>query len=403
MSQTLCPSSFDESTNRGWIYSYLGYTGRETIPSPESGIQSSLNDLNGNVIFQTDSFKPKESNMDSELWVYYTDEEGISLSTENKLLHTFKATSPPSFYEVFELFMEDCNGVIATFGLEDISQGRESTIDLKSLVYGDDLNDGYVVKIGYHLKNPKSERKLKLIVDYLNLQYMVNPQYCTPQEVVDFLGLTDNRGEPLIVTDATNPSYNALAKRIIESEDLVEATTRQAFVERRVENEIRNVDSELANGGYIAIYAYTGYDMGAQAFFKGHPVKLTNQNILPIDYSKGDKVEIRRYGSLWTEVPEEQIWADETKGIIFVKSMFFQKSDSVRVTYRYGKGPVPPDLKRAVIMQTALLYLQTDWMRAGLPQSPEFFAMRENALNNWVWTIKDLLRPYTNVVCVSGM
>ena len=76
-------------------------------------IQSRIDDSDGSVIFQTDSFKPKDNDVDSELWVYYTDDDGVSLSIENKLIHTFKATSPPSFYETFELFMEDCNGVMA--------------------------------------------------------------------------------------------------------------------------------------------------------------------------------------------------------------------------------------------------------------------------------------------------
>lgn len=396
MATVICP-------NDGWVFKYLDYEGRDPVIEKDADenetVLASLDDTGESFVFKSDKV-----DADYEAYVYLVDEDGISLTTENKLIQSIKLTSPPSFFDTFEIYMEDCNGVSATYGLKDVAIGKENIIDLSALVRGEDFNDAYVVRIGYHFKGAKSERGFKLIINSLELSFMLSPQYCDPQEVIDFLNITDNRGQPLKLSETSNPSYNTIAKRVIEAEDFVEATTRQSFVERRVENEIRNADSAWPSAyGYYGIYTTSGYDMGAQALFKGCPVKLTHDHIQPIDYSKGDMVEIRRYGSLWTPVGENMIWSDETKGIIYVKSLFFQRDSSVRVTYRYGRGPIPPDLKQAVILKTAILYLQTDLYRASLPQSPELLTLRDTALNSWTWALRDLLRPYTSVVCVGGV
>ena len=407
MVQTLCP-------NEGWVYKFRDYEGTEPYleeiepnepidpenpPEPIYKTLASIDDSEGIVVFSSD-----EMDKDYEQWFYYVDENGISLSAENKIYQELKVSSPPSFFEVFEVYIEDINGVTATYGLNDISIGKENVIDISALVRGEDFNDSFVVKIGYHIKKPKSERKLVIQLMQMRATYLESPIYCTPQEVMDFLMLVDNRGEPFKVTETSIPSYNTIAKRIVEAEAFIENTTRTAFVERRVEREIRNADSAWPGTyGYYGILATSGFDYGAQSFFKGCPVKLSRSNILPIDYSKGDLVEIRRYGSYWTTVPNEMIWQDETKGIVYVKSLFFQKDASIRVTYRYGKGPVPQDLKRACILKTALLIMQTEWYVAKFPQSPDFIEMRANALNSWSWELRDLLRPYSSAVTVGGI
>lgn len=407
MVQIFCP-------NEGWVYKFRDYEGTEDyieeIPGPippdpeepyepEYKILAHIDSSEGTVIFSSE-----EMDEDFEQWFYFVDEEGISISSENKIYQELKISSPPSFFEVFELYIEDINGVVATYGLNDMSIGKENVLDISALVRGEDFNDSFVVKVGYHIKKPKTTRKLIVQLMQMRATFLESPAYCTPQEVMDFLMLVDNKGEPFKVTETSVPSYNTIAKRIVEAEAFIENYTRTAFVERRVENEIRNADSAWPGTyGYYGILATAGYDYGAQAFFKGCPVKLSRQNVLPIDYSKGDLVEIRRYGSFWTKVPNEMIWQDETKGIVYVKSLFFQKDASIRVTYRYGKGPIPQDLKRACILKTAMLIMQTEWYVAKFPQSPDFIEMRANALNSWSWELRDLLRQWSTGVVVGGI
>lgn len=392
MPYSICP-------NTGWKYTFQDYTGDEPIIKDDVLLASIEND-DFVVKFQSDKMEK-----DFEVWIYYEEEEGISTSTENKAVQHLKVTSPPSYFETFELFFEDCNGVRATYGLLDVAVGKENQIDLKSMVKGEDFNDSFITKIGYHIKAPKSERKFTLFLYELRLTYLENPSYCTPQEVMDFLMLVDNKGEAYKVTESSIPSYNTIAKRIVEAEAYIESVTRHAFVERRVENEIGNMESARGGmPGYLGIYGAHGFGMwgGSNPLFKGIPVKLTRNRILPIDYSKGDKVEVRRYGTLWSTVPNDTVWEDPIKGIIFVKTLFFQKDDSIRVTYRHGYGPIPPDIKRACLLKTAMLILQTEWYIAKFPQSPDITQLRETTLNSWTWELKDLLRPYSNYLSHGG-
>ena len=410
MVQVFCP-------NEGWIFKYKDYEGdgifmedppgsgayydKDGTPKPDYPLPELDNtfDQDGVIKFSFDMMDE-----DFEQWFYYVDEDGISLSAENKIYQMLKASSPPSFFDIFEIYIEDCNGISATYGLNDIAIGKENVVDISALVRGEDFNDSFVTKVGYHISGPKTSRKLMIQLHNMRATYLETPIYCTPQEVMDFLMLVDNRGEPFKVTETSIPSYNTIAKRIVEAEAFIENTTRTAFVERRIDKEIRNADSAWPGTyGYYGILATSGFDYGAQSFFKGCPVKLSRSNILPIDYSKGDLVEIRRYGSYWTTVPNEMIWQDETKGIVYVKSLFFQKDASIRVTYRYGKGPVPQDLKRACILKTALLVMQTEWYVAKFPQSPDFLEMRANAMNSWTWELRDLLRPYSTAISVGGV
>jgi len=391
MAQIICP-------NDGWLFKYKNYVGAEPVIEDGVVVASILNN-DDTVKFISDKIDE-----DYEAWIYREDLEGISISAENKVTQNIKVTSPPSFFDIFELYMEDCNGVIATYGLTDLRIGKENTIDLTALVRGEDFNDAYVTKIGYRIKGPKAQRSFTLKISELRLSFMENPLYCTPQEVMDMIMLVDNRGEPFVISDTTIPSYNTIAKRIVEAEAFIEANTREAYVERRVEREICNADSAWPGTyGYYGILASSGQDYGAQSFFKGAPVKLTRSRIQPIDYTKGDLVEIRRYGSFWTTVPNGMIWQDETKGIVYIKSLFFQKDASIRITYRYGRGPIPGDIKRACLLKTAMLFVQTEWYIGKFPQSPEFMQMRENALNSWTWELKDILRNHSTSICVGGV
>lgn len=383
--------------NDGWKFKYRDYEGNEPVLDGDITLASIENDVD--VKFHSDKI-----DVDYEVWIYREELEGVSISAENKIIQNLKVTSPPSFFLKFEIYLEDCNGVTATYGLTDVGIGKQNTVDITALVRGVDFNDSYITKIGYHIASPKTERKLTLKIEELRLTFMENPQYCTPQEVMDFIMMVDNRGEPFIVTDTSMPSYNTVAKRIVEAEAYIESQTRTAFIERRIEKEIRNADSTwMGTYGYYGILSSSGADQGAQALFKGTPVKLTMSRIHAIDYSKGDLVEIRRYGSFWTTVPNEMIWQDETKGIIYVKSMFFQNDASVRATYRYGKGPIPQDIKRACLLKTAMLFLQTEWYIAKLPQSPDFIELRNAALNAWVWELKDILRGYSTSISIGGV
>lgn len=342
-----------------------------------------------------DNFKSAD-----KLSVYGKFEDGISISDENKIIISTKATSPPTMFNKFEVFFEDCNGVIATYALDNNMVGKEQVILTQALVQASkDFNPSFIVKAGFNFASPRKDTKFTFLLYDMHTVYRIQPTYAEPQEVIEFLGMMDNKGNPFELTDTTTPSYNAIAKRICEAEDFMENACRRAWTERRIENEIRNADSVwAASFGYLGILASDSLETGTQMFFKGIPVKLTRDSIHKIDYSKGDKVEVRRYGSEWITVPQNAVWEDEAKGIVYIKTIFFQKDASVRVTYRYGKGPCPGDIKQAVLMKAAMFIVGTDWYRQRFPQSPLFDPMKNDTLSQWTWQIKDCIRNNTDLI-----
>jgi len=355
----------------------------------------------------TDKVKLSIVNFTEDLTINMYDviEDGLSITDDNMVVFNLRLTSPPSFFEKCALYMEDCNGIVVSYSLDGDMIGKETVVLTKAIVAENpDFNQSYVTKVGFTFYKPASERAFTITVSDLHTVYRIQPTYAQPEEVIEFLGMVDNKGNLFKLTDMSVPSYNAIAKRIVEAEEFMESACRQAWKEKRIVGEMRNADvTWAATFGYMGILTAESPGMGAQMFFKGIPVKLTRDKIASIDYSKGDKVEVRRYGSEWYEVPESMIWSDNTKGIIYVKTMFFQKDASVRVTYRYGRGPVPPDIKQAVLLKTAMIIVGTDWYRQRFPQSPDFDPLKVETLNQWTWIIKDCIRNHTDLITCGSM
>jgi len=393
MTQVLYPGS-------SWVFKFGGYEGTSSVVI-NSVTVASIDTSGTKFKFISDSMST-----DYEAWFYYVNEDGISISDENKIYFNIKATSIPSFFDTFEIYLEDCNGITATYGLTDMLLGKENTLLLTALVRAEDFNDSFVVKIGFHIKNPKSSRAFTATLSDLYLSLSENPTYCTPQEVADFLMMVDNSnsGAPFKVSETSRPSYNILANRIVEAEAFIENTTRQAWTERRVDGEIRNVETGLTGAGaYYSIYIPSGGNFASNNLYRGAPVKLTRVKVRDIDYTKGDLVEIRLFGSSWETVPQDNVWMDGRNGIMFIKSIVLQKDFAVRVTYRYGYGPVPKDIKRATLLKTAMLIVQTDWFRQKFAQSPGFDPLRSETINMWTWELKDLMRPWSDYVITGGI
>ena len=332
-------------------------------------------------------------------------EDGISINEDNMIVINTKTTVPPSVFKAFRVYLEDYDGNVATYSLDNDMVGKEQIILTEAFVKtSKDFNPSFITKVGFVFDNPKDARNLMFILSDMHTVYRIKPTYAQPEEVIELLGMMDNKGNVFELTDTTVPSYNMIAKRICEAEEFMENACRNAWTERRAVGEIRNADSVwAATFGYLGILASDTLENGTQMFFKGIPVKLERDNIHKIDYSKGDKVEVRRYGSEWMTVPQNAVWCDEQKGIIYVKTIFFQKDASVRVTYRYGKGPCPGDIKLAVMYKVAMIIVGTDWYRQRFPQSPNFDPLKQETLNQWTWQIKDAIRNHTDLISCGSM
>ncbi len=389
--------------SESWEFSYKGYEGKG--PYVENGVEvASLEEDESNRQLRMNI---KELPKNFKLKVYFKDPLGASIAIENKLMVSFKATSTPSDFNKFELFLEDFNGKIATYSFNNEDLGKETRINTKALVKETGFNDSYVVKIGFNIDTCKVERNgFMFVLGGLEFSSAQNPSYCDPQEVIEFLGMVDNRGQPFKLTESSTPTYSAIAKRIVEAEAYVEAQCRRAWIERRVVGEIRNASYfGITATRYARLAMDTHSESGLNMLFRGIPVKLTNNYILPIDNSKGDKVEVRRYGAHWVDVSDQAVWEDPLKGIIFIQQFFVQDDTSIRVTYRHGHGPVPDDIKRAVLLKCAMQIIQTDWFRQHFPQAWEegFSPNKGDVYRAWTWELKNILSAYSSHFAIGGM
>ena len=131
-------------------------------------------------------------------------------------------------------------------------------------------------------------------------------------------------------------------------------------------------------GGMFGLYRLGGGvpPLYGGQLFEGIPVSLVRQDIKPIDYSLGDRVEVRRLGDLWDIVTEDRLWWDAQKGIVYIKDYFHRADSSVRVTYRWGKDKVPSDITKCCKLLAGKAIIAIDWYRSAFPISPEFSPLK---------------------------
>lgn len=120
MTTIACPDN-------NWMYSFCG-----SAPSRESQVIKGKEitfENKAKVKVSIDTFSEGE---DIILYDYF--EDGVSISDDNMIIVTFRATSPPSFFKQFAIYIEDCNGVSATYSLDNDMSGKENIILTKALV-----------------------------------------------------------------------------------------------------------------------------------------------------------------------------------------------------------------------------------------------------------------------------
>lgn len=342
-----------------------------------------------------------------ELDVYVIPDAPFSIADFKTVLSYVKSSYPPSYFKKYLMYMEDAQGNRRKFSIKNTDVGSFKVRYADIYVEDEDFNPSYITRAGFIISNPKKDITdgFRLFISELSLSELGKPSYCKPEDVIRFLGLLDNRGKPLILTQESKPSYEDVCNHILEAEAFIDAQTRTSFKINREINELHdeNIGRTMPYGGLYGIYRNASMPAlyGGQ-LFEGVPVPLVRQNIQPIDYSLGDKVEVRRLGTIWEEMPIQRLWWDEQKGIIWIKDYFHRPDSSVRVTYRWGQDKVPADITKCCKLQASKQIVATDWYRASFPISPEDFSpLKAETLNGWTWEIKDIIRGYQTQISVG--
>lgn len=381
--------------------SYLGGGGEN---ADEDSLAFILDDSNRLTL------KTKGMTKRAKLELYTVPFEPFSTAEHKTLQMYLKTSFPPSFFKKYEFFLEDAQGNRRVYGVRNENVGMFSARATEMFTEVEDFNPSFIAKAGFIIAEPKKDIRggFVLYLSELSLSELTTPTYCKPQDVIRFIGMLDNHGRPLLLTQESSPSYEDLCNHIIEAEAHIDAQTKTSF---KINRELQEMHDEplAANlaygGGMFGLYRMGGGTpplYGGQ-LFEGVPVPLVRQNMKAIDYSLGDLVEVRRMGDLWDVVTEDRLWFDLQKGIVYIKDYFHRADSSVRVTYRWGQDRVPSDITKCCKLIASKAIIATDWYRSSFPISPDFSPLKIETMNSWVWEIKDILKGYQTQISVGGL
>lgn len=191
--------------------------------------------------------------------------------------------------------------------------------------------------------------------------------YCSPRDVMKAIRVVDYHDPNFGIADPSDalpyPDYDELVFRICAKEDELDYYTGDSWRPKRVVDYQTNLGTywKDINGFRMDYWVHGGY-----------AIQL-NQNILPWDTSKGDRLELRTLQNTWKDVSELLNYTsddvgtalgyfDYEKGRLYLQASFLQpKENSVRITYRYGRDtPVPPAISRCCALMVGLTILNED-------------------------------------------
>jgi len=190
--------------------------------------------------------------------------------------------------------------------------------------------------------------------------------YCTATDVASLLRLTeqDDSGVMKRVTfsTTTDPTLSEVNAWIEEADDEIDRITHSSFGEKQV---IAIKKSRMP-------YRNTG---GMRRLFLDH------RNLLDWDTdTEGDKLE-KWEDDAWSEVDTDDYHVDEEDGIIIIGDAIGYPSMPItrlapmkvkyRVTYRIGSATVPPSIRKASAMLTAMRIVGSDDYRKILPSGTD--------------------------------
>lgn len=171
--------------------------------------------------------------------------------------------------------------------------------------------------------------------------------YCDPDDVARYFRTLEDDGFSM----DSNPTERQVEEFILEATSRIEKETGHAFREKQVAEEYHDLDNT---------YYYRA----------GTPISLMKREIRDLDHAKGDRLEFYtgdEYEEWVSDDNYEQgrdndYWINGPDGILYIyrRQFFFDRYQSVKVTYRYGKDDVPHDIQAATAKLTAANLIRTD-------------------------------------------
>jgi len=189
----------------------------------------------------------------------------------------------------------------------------------------------------------------------MQIEFDTENVYCEPTDVERyFQGLESNNG----FTEDTTPTAKQVNRMIEEWSAYIDRQCGHSWRNNKVKDEIHDLS-------------------GQYNFWTGRPIKLGKRDIrTPLDPEQGDKLEIWG-GDQWedwvADTGREQgrdgdFWFDAGSGMLYIyRRIVWQNKAVIRISYRYGKNQVDPQIRQACAKLAAADIIMTDQYTMNVP------------------------------------
>jgi hypothetical protein len=239
------------------------------------------------------------------------------------------------------------------------------------------------------------------------------PTYCSVDDVAETLDLPDPN-DPLGMfrfSDMSHPSYSRVEKMILGAEDEIDRRTFRSWRENCVVDHLESIHTYWPDRNGVRMdYWNNGGDF----------VQL-EQNVLPWDPTKGDKLEVRTRGNNWRDITDTYnpdrdqydpydkqaggFWIDYEMGKLYIRTRLFQtRANAVRISYRYGScEPVPWAINRLCCLIVASQIVVQGVYDTKVGMGGDISGVKNQLLSSWEGEMMRLYSSYQRCGPVVSM
>lgn len=221
------------------------------------------------------------------------------------------------------------------------------------------------------------------------------PTYTTPELVAETMGLPDP-SDPLgfyRFDDTSSPTYDMVCRMIVAAEGEIDRRTYHSWRVNRVSNLIADIDT----------YQWDENALRSAYWARGGNFVQLEQDILPWDPQKGDRLELRTRGNSWRDIsfgmmssdnPGAGIigdqraggfWFDYGAGRLFLRTRLMQTPfNGIRISYRYGSEEEPPaEIQRLCSLMVADRIIQMGVFTVKVGQGGDINGIKQSLHQVW--------------------
>lgn len=199
-----------------------------------------------------------------------------------------------------------------------------------------------------------------IVVDYFFTE-AVGSSYCSSGQIFSFLqlGTTSGYAGKTDFDTTTTPTKLQVEEWIVDAEAEINQRTMNSWKTQTITKEYHTIKPPTIR-------------------YEGSKIFMQHRNITTFS-SSTDKLEVWN-GSEWedylisrNEGRNNDYWVNEVDGILFLRTYprYIQRTNNVRLTYRFGEPTVKSDIRKACIRLAAITAIQSDDKSLMVPEGAQ--------------------------------